>query len=415
MTKPTHQERTELADERSDLPSFPFSRAFPLDPPPEYAQLRAERPVTKARLWDGSTAWIVTRYDDVRDVLSDDRFSNVPSQPGYPKLTPTRDAMLLKEEQTFVRMDPPEHGIFRRMLTKEFMVGRMNALRPDIQRMVDALIDQMIATGRPADLVEALAIPLPSLVISEMLGVPYENHAFFEERSKARLALDVDPEIPVAAGRDVMNYLDELFTKREEDPGAGDDIISRLVIDQIRPGHLQHDEAVRMVELLLRAGHETTSNLIGMGLLSLFEHPEQLALLRADPSLMSGAVEEMLRYTSVVHYIGARAATADVEVGGQTIAAGEGVYALISAANRDGGAFPEPDAFDIRREARHHVAFGYGVHQCLGQTLARAELEIVFATLMRRLPELRLAVPFEDVGYKHNFFVYGVVGLPVTW
>jgi cytochrome P450 len=213
----------------------------------------------------------------------------------------------------------------------------------------------------------------------------------------------------------MREYLDRLITEKLKHPGNRDDLISRLVTSQVVPGHMTREEALATIELLLMGGHETTANMIALGTLSLLTHPEQKDALVADPSLVGNAVEEMLRYHTIVHYNGPRVAMEDVDVNGTLIRKGEGVLALITAANRDPASFADPDAFDIRREARHHVAFSFGIHQCLGQPLAPAELQIVFSTLFQRLPKLRLTVPVDEIKFRYDAFVYGVDALPVTW
>jgi cytochrome P450 len=312
-------------------------------------------------------------------------------------------------------MDSPEHTKYRRMLSKEFMVHHIEAMRPELQQTVDTLLDEFIAKGSPADLFEDFALTVPTTVISRMLGVPYEDRDFFQERSKAKLDLTADPEVPIRAGAEMREYLDRLITEKMVHPGNRSDLISRLVMSQVVPGHMTREEALATIELLLMGGHETTANMIALGTLSLLTNPDQKDALVADPSLVRNTVEEMLRFHTIVHYNGPRVALEDVEVAGTLIKKGEGVLALITAANRDPKAFAEPDKFDIRRPALHHVAFSYGVHQCLGQPLARAELQIVFSTLFQRLPTLRLAVPVEEIKFRYDAFVYGVDTLPVEW
>jgi cytochrome P450 len=392
-----------------------MKRACPMHPPAAYARLRVEEPISKVTLWDGSTAWIITRHREVRQALGDDRFSAVVYRPDFPKLSPTKDALYAHEPPTFFRMDPPEHGVYRSMLAGQFAFGATNAFRPRIQAIVDGLIDDMLAKGPPVDFIKAFASPLPSIVITEMLGVPYEDHAYFEQRTQARLDIRSKQETVLQAGREMLAYLDRLLTQREQDPGQGEDMLSRLVIEQIRPGHLTHEQAVPMAELMLRGGHETTASQIAMGLLTLFQHPDQLRLVQDDRSLVKTAVEEMLRFNTIVQFVGARVALADVEIGGQLIRKGEGIYALISSANRDDTRFPEPDRFDVTRKMNPHLSFGFGTHGCIGQLLARAELQIAFTSLLQRLPGLALAIPLDEVGYKSEFFVYGPHSLPITW
>lgn len=308
-------------------------------------------------------------------------------------------------------MDDPEHARLRRTLTAEFTVRRVNLMRPGITDTVDALLDAMIEQGPPADLVPAFALPLPSLVICRLLGVPYRDHDFFQDRSAESLRLDIPRGEAAAAFGELAAYLDGLVADKERDPT--DDLLGR-VARRVRSGELEHGEAVAMARLLLLAGHETTANMIGLGTFTLLRRPAELARLRADPALVRPAVEELLRYLTIVHRGTQRVAREAVEVGGVTIEAGEGVVVALAAADRDPGAFADPGVFDPARPPGHHVAFGFGAHQCIGQTLARVEMEIAFARLLDRLPGLALACPPGEVRFRDSV-VYGVHALPVTW
>ena len=310
-------------------------------------------------------------------------------------------------------MDPPEHGRFRRMLTKEFMVKKVSDLRPHIQKLCDELIDKALKKGPPCELVEDMFLPLTSQVVSDMLGVPYKDHDFFQEQSRLKVLIDCDPEIPKEASKRILDYLDKLITIKEQNPSL-DDMLGRLIIEQVCPGHLSHRELVVLADLLLMAGHETTANQLALGVYSLLTNPDQLKLVREDPSKMRNAVDEMLRFHSIVHFNGFRTAKEDVEVNGQLVRKGEAVIALVAAANRDPAAFENPDAFDITRKVDHHVAFSYGIHQYLGQPLARAELQMMITRLFERIPTLKFAVPVEEIKAKDHF-VLGLEALPVTW
>ncbi|MGF6444265.1 cytochrome P450 [Paraburkholderia youngii] len=395
-------------------PAFPMPRQCPFVPPAEYRDFQQQPGPVKVQMWDGRDAWLFTRYDDVRAVLGDNRFSGDPHVSGFPSLSPARNAVL-DLEPAFIRMDPPQHGHYRRMLTKEFMIKRVSELRPRIDSIFNRLIDELLEKGPPANLVEDLFLPLTSEVIAGLLDVPASDHGFFQEQSRLKVLLDVDPSIPKAASDRILAYLDRLITERAKDAENRTDLLSRLIVEQVRPGHLTHRELVIMAELLLMAGHETTANQMALGVFSFLTNPDQLSLLRENPSLLRNAVEEMLRFHTIVHYNAFRVATEDVEVAGQMIRKGEGVIALISGANHDATAFEQPDRFDITRKADHHVAFSYGIHQCLGQPLARVELQVVFATLFERMPSLRFAVPLEEIKGKGDHFVQGLEALPVTW
>ncbi|AUT64521.1 cytochrome P450 [Paraburkholderia terrae] len=413
MNKPETTLQCPFATER-----FPWPRdnAAPLAPPHQYATLREQAPVVQVSLWDGSLAWLVTDMEHFREVMTSPHFSASPLTPGFPFVSPSRAAQS-KSYQTFITMDPPEHGQYRRTLTKEFMAKRMQELRPLVQRSLDQLLDDMANQGGPADFIAAVALPLPSLVISLMLGVPYADHDKLQKWSGDRMDLSIAPEALTQSAKSMNEYIDALLREKERDPGDGGDLLSRMAIEWINPGKLSHADAVQMATLLYLAGHETTANQIGLGLLSLFQHPEQRKALTEDSTLVRSAVEEMLRFHSITHMNSNRVATQDVVIGGQLIRKGEGVLALLHGANHDPVAFPEPERFDIRRDTKDqsHVAFSFGIHQCLGQPLARLELQVVFETLFKRFPDLRLAVPEDALQYKDKSFVYGLKALPVIW
>ncbi|MFJ9713947.1 cytochrome P450 [Streptomyces sp. NPDC101234] len=391
---------------------YPMPRAAgcPFDPAPALGAAREEGPLTKVRLWDGKDYWLLTRYADQRAVLLDPRVSAEADRPGYPLQAPSNG----KNNISFIMMDDPEHARLRRMVTAPFAVKRVDAMRPAVQKIVDELIDGMLAGPNPVDLVEAFALPVPSLVICALLGVPYDDHDFFQENSKLLISRDTSVEDRTAAHGRLVEYLDRLMGEKMEQPA--DDLFSGLVA-RVRAGELTRLGAAQMGVLLLLAGHETTANMIALGTLALLEHPEQLALLRDtdDPRAIAAAVEELLRYLSIVHSGRRRAVLADIEVAGQVIRAGEGVIMPGEIANRDPEVFTDPDRLDLTRDARRHVAFGFGVHQCLGQPLARMELQVVYGTLYRRIPTLRLAADIVGLPFKHNGGVYGVYQLPVTW
>ncbi|WP_031510416.1 cytochrome P450 [Streptomyces megasporus] len=404
-------ETSENGESTAEAPEYPMPRArgCPFDPPPELRDLQREGPLTRVRLWDGSTPWLVTRYADQRAVLSDRRVSADMTHPSYPRQAPGGNATL-----SFIGMDDPEHARLRRMVGSAFAVKRVEAMRPMVRRIVDGAVDDLLDGPNPADLVEGFALPVPSLVICELLDVPYADHGFFQSNSKTIINRDTTPAQRDEAFRRLAEYLGGLVASKVENPG--DDLLSRLA-RKVGSGELTIRQATETAVLLLIAGHETTANMIALGTLLLLRHPDQLALLRDsdDPTVATRAVEEMLRYLTITHGGRRRVALEDMEIAGRRVRAGEGLVLPNEIANRDPEAFPDPDRLDITREARHHVAFGFGVHQCLGQPLARLELEVVYRTLYRRAPGLRLATDFENIPFKHDGFVYGVYELPVAW
>ena len=398
-----------LTTPRTEPLAVPASRGrCPFDPPPAYEDARRAAPLTRVRLFDGTPAWMVTRHEDVRAVLGDARFSADALKPGFPFLTEGRK-VLSTVSQSFIRMDDPEHGRLRRMLTGDFMLKRIEALRPEVQRLAEGLLDRMTEGRREADLVAGFALPLPSLVICLLLGVPYDDHEYFQACSRVMLSNQAPPREIEAARLGLLRYMSDLAEQKRRDPDEG--ILSRLAGRE----ELTPDQVASMGLLLLVAGHETTANMTSLSVLALLRNPDQLARLRAEPALLKGAVEELLRYLTIVHSGLGRVATDEVTVAGQEIRAGEGVICMINAANRDEEAFPDGAELDVERAARRHVAFGFGVHQCLGQPLARLELQIALEAVLRRLPGLRLAVPFEQVPFRHDMSIYGVHALQVAW
>ncbi|NLU74308.1 cytochrome P450 [Streptomyces sp. HNM0575] len=393
--------------------TLPAQRTCPFSPPAEYERMREEAPVSRVTMPGGGTAWALTRHEDVRAMLADPRFSSDRTNPGFPAFTEGQQQLAARFRKTLISMDPPEHGPARRMVVGEFTVRRMEALRPRIQEIVDEHVDAMLAGPRPADLVRALSLPVPSLVICELLGVPYADHEFFQARSSLLLRRTEPVPRREQARDELRAYLDELVTAKEQDPT--DDLLGRQVLKQRETGLGDHTDLVSLAVLLLIAGHETTANMISLGTLALLEHPGERARLDEQPESIPVAVEELLRYFSIVDLVTARVATADVEIGGVLIREGEGVLGLGNSANHDPGVYPRPDELDLTRGDRHHVAFGYGAHQCLGQNLARMELQMVFGTLFRRIPDLRLATPAEELPFKDDSNIYGLYELPVTW
>ncbi|MFC0038943.1 cytochrome P450 [Actinomadura rayongensis] len=387
-------------------PPYPQARTCPYDPPPGYRTLPRDEPLVRVTLYDGRAAWLVPHYDDARKLLADPRLSSDRRRDGFPALSRRFEAFRLRPP-AFIGLDPPDHGARRRPLIPDFTVRRVAGMRAEIEAIVAEFLDRMLAAGPPADLVEDFALPVPSMVICRLLGVPYDDHAFFQDASRRLLRSD-DPDVSVAARDELAAYLRALI----EDPERRAGLLGRLAAADDPP---DTDDLVSSAILLLVAGHETTASMIALSVIALLDHPDQMAALRDDPDLMPAAVEELLRYLSIADIAGIRIAREDIEIGGRTIRAGEGVVIPNSLVNRDGDVFADPDVLDVHRSARHHLAFGYGVHQCLGQNLARLELQIALSALIRRVPTLRLEVPRDELPQRGPTTIQGVNALPITW
>ncbi|MFJ7073930.1 cytochrome P450 [Streptomyces sp. NPDC098781] len=392
--------------------AFPQDRTCPYHPPAAYAPLRDTRPLARVKLYDGREIWMVTGHTLARTLLADQRLSTDPTRPEFPTTT-ERVARIRRRKTALLGVDDPEHRVQRRMMIPSFTLKRAAELRPRIQRIVDERLDVMIAQGAPAELVSAFALPVPSMVICALLGVPYADHEFFEGQSR-RLLRGPTADDSMDARARLEAYVDELIDRKQKERQAGDGVLDQLVHERLRDGDLDREELIAMAIILLVAGHETTANMISLGTYTLLQHPDRLAELRADPALLPVAVEELMRMLSIADGM-LRVAVEEIEAGGETIRAGDGVIFSTSVINRDESVYPDPDTLDWHRPARHHVAFGFGIHQCLGQNLARAEMEIALGTLFDRLPTLRLAVPPEEIPFKPGDTIQGMLELPVTW
>ncbi len=401
----------------SEVPDYPMERVggCPFAPPPQVMQLAQARPLSRVKIWDGSTPWLITGYEEARTLFADSRVSVDDRRPGFPHWNEGMLSTVHKRPRSVFTSDAEEHTRFRRMLSKPFTFKRVEGLRPAIQQITDDAIDAMLAGPKPGEIVTALALPVPSLVISQLLGVPYEDAEMFQHHANVGLARYAAAEDTMKGAMSLHKYLAQLVEAKMENPA--EDAVSDLA-ERVKAGELSVKEAAQLGTGLLIAGHETTANMIGLGVLALLEHPDQAAVLRDtdDPNVVANAVEELLRYLSIIQNGQRRVAAEDIEIAGVVIRAGEGIIIDNAPANWDASEFSEPDRLYLHRSgAGQHVAFGYGRHQCVGQQLARAELQIVFHTLLRRVPTLELAVPIEDVPLKHDRLAYGVYELPVTW
>ncbi|HWC83459.1 MAG TPA: cytochrome P450 [Pseudonocardiaceae bacterium] len=397
-------------------PYFPMDREAgrPLDPPAELRSTVTERPVFRVRIWDDSSPWIVTGHAEQRTLLSDPRVSVDDRLPGFPHWNEGIAKMAPHRPDSVFNTDPPTHTRYRRMMTAPFTFKRVQAMRPVVQRITDELLDTMAAAPAPADLVKAVAVPVPTLMICEILGVPYDDHDFFQHHATIGVDKYATEEQAMQSFAAQMQYLVGLVEQRAAEPQ--DDVISDLA-QRVVSEEINSFEAASMGLGLLIAGHETSANMIGLGVLALLQNPDQLAILRDtdDPAVVANAVEELLRYLGIIHNGQRRIAKGDIDIAGQPIKSGEGIIIELASANRDPREFDDPGRLDLNRAARSHHAFGYGIHQCIGQQLARVELQVVFGTIFKRLPNLRLAVPAEEIEFKHDRLAYGVYGLPVSW
>ncbi|OKI01025.1 cytochrome [Streptomyces sp. CB02923] len=387
---------------------------FVADPHPYYAKLRAQGPVHRARVpeFDVMDVWLVVGYEEVRAALADPRLAKDWTRAAVPLLGPGEDAEW--QLMNMLDADPPQHTRLRKLVAREFTSRRVEALRPRIQQITDELLDAMLAApdGR-ADLVDALAFPLPLTVICELLGVPDIEREAFRVWSN-EVVSPTSHEATMTAARDMAAYLDGLIEAKRRSPG--EDLLSALVRTSDEDGdQLSQQELLGMAFLLLVAGHETTVNLISNGVRALLQHPAQLAALRDGFSLLDNAVEEMLRYDGPVENATWRFTTEPVEIGGTVIPAGEVVMVSLAAAGRDAERFEAPDSFDITRETRGHVAFGHGIHFCLGAPLARMEGRIAIRSLLERCPDLALDADNEALSWRPGMTIRGPHHLPVRW
>lgn len=387
-----------------------LGESFTRDPYPVYAELRALGPVHRVLIPEGTPAWLVVGYEAGRELLADQRLSK-----DWRKASPTLGVGKVSSGTSMLGSDAPAHTRLRKLVTREFTPRRMEQLAPRVQALTDEMLDAMLAgPGRAADLVEALSFPLPMAVICELLGVPFLDRRAFRQWSNSAVS-SLDPEERGSATASMTAYIAELIRHKRADPG--DDLMSALIHTADDDGdRLSGDELVGMAWVLLVAGHETTAGLISNAVLALLGHPEQLAALRSDFGLIDNAVEETLRYDGPVETPTYRFTTEPLDVGGTVIpGGGELVLVAMADANRDPARYPDPGRFDIRRDARGHVAFGHGIHYCLGAPLARIEARIAIASLLRRCPGLRLDADPSTLPWRTGMLIRGPLSLPVAW
>ncbi|MFC0106014.1 cytochrome P450 [Kibdelosporangium aridum] len=391
--------------------SYPFGSVSGLEIDPMYGWLRDNEPLARVKLPYGEEGWLLTRYDDVRIALGDARFSLAEAVVrDTPRMGPQRMGAILTD------LDPPEHTRLRRLLAHAFTVRRVEGLRANAARLAGELLDEMEKAGPPADLVTAFAVPLPGLMICELLGVPYDDRDHFQELAAAFMSITaLTDEEKMARLGELAGYLAGLADKRRE--RQEDDLISALVVAQEEGDRLTADELVQLTVLLLGAGYDSTASQIVNSVYALLTFPDQLELLRSRPELMPGAVEELLRWIppQEVADILPRYALQDVELSGGTVRAGEPVLLAKHAANRDPRKFPDPDRLNVTRDAKGQLSFGYGPHHCIGAQLARMDIQVALTALLARLPGLRLAVPADEVEWRTGMALRGPIALPISW
>lgn len=394
-----------------DVRSYPFGPAYRLEIDPRYFWLQDNEPLARVKLPYGDEAWLLTRYDDNRLALGDPRFSLAEAAVrDTPRLQPERVGAILTDQ------DPPEHTRLRRLVAKAFTVRRVAALQERAAQIAGELVDRMVAAGPPVDLVDSFAVPLPGLMVCELVGVPYEDRDGFQDWVGAFMtvtALTVQ-ERYAQIGK-LAAYIAGLAARRRVSPT--DDLLGALVLASEEGDRLTEDEVVQLTLVLLAAGYESTASQLTNFTYALLTHPDQLALLRDRPGLMPGAVEELMRWTPLLVYADTlpRYTLAEVEFSGGTVPAGEPVLLAKHAANRDPRRYPDPDRLDLTRDAQGQLGFGHGPHHCVGAPLARMDLQIGLGTLLDRFPDLRLAVPEDEIEWKSGMAVRGPVALPLAW
>jgi cytochrome P450 len=390
-------------------PALPMDHPNPFDPSPELSRLRLERGLSRLAFPDGHVGWLVTRYDLARAVLSDRRFSSKQELQHLPVPQQRGRREQGYEPGMFPHMDLPEHSRYRRVLAGRFTARRVRPLEPAIGAIVAECLNSMARTGPPADLVAAFAEPIPRLVICELLGVPRADRGILEPEFAALMDLASPHERLAAALGTLSGYLRDLLLRSQAEPAAG------LLSELLAGTDLSVEELTNVGLVLLTAGALPTSRMLALGTFALLSYPRQRALLMSDPAVADSATGELIRYLSVNRFDVRRAALEDVELAGEVIRMGETVVVALAAANRDPSRFPDPDTLDLCRKDSSDLAFGHGIHHCLGQHLAKAELRLGLPQLLRRFPQLALAVPADEVPTLDDSVLYGVRELPVVW
>jgi cytochrome P450 len=389
-----------------DLAAEHLGAEYFADPYSVHVRLRARCPVSPVVLPGGDApAWLITGYAEARAALADPRLHK--SMPGW---APEPGSVFAVLEQHMLNSDPPDHGRLRRLVNKAFTARHVERLRPRISAITAGLLDDLPARSE-VDLLTSFAFPLPITVICELLGIPISERDDFREWSTTVVSNTATPDVMYAHATAMVGYFRALLAAKRREPT--DDLLSALITARDSDDSLSEDELVSMAFLLLVAGHETTVNLIASGVLALLLNPRELDRLRADPSLIGKAVEELLRYTAPVSHATFRCAAEPVEIGGARIGRGDAVFVALSGANRDPARFGDPEGLNLGRDSSGHLAFGHGIHYCVGAPLARLEAEIAFAALLERFGGMRLAVPAESLRWRPSTLIHGLEALPV--
>ncbi|KDN23692.1 cytochrome P450 [Amycolatopsis rifamycinica] len=399
----------------ADTVVFPQDRTCPYQPAPAYLPLAGQKPLAQVALYDGRRVWAITSRDVARRLLIDPRISSDRTNPAWPMMFASIAATVSDAQQkvmkivtALVGVDGAVHNARRKLLIPSFTTRRINALRPRIQAIVDRQLDELVAAGPPADLIAAFAGPVPVTILYRLMGIPDGDHEYFEKTSH-QLAAGPDAN---AAYDELMAYMDRLIAEKRRNPG--DSVLDDLLAERGTEGGVD-EELISTLVLQVAGGHGTTGTMISLSTFVLLQNPERLAELRADPSLLPTAVDELLRVLSIPDGV-SRLAVDDIEVEGATIRKGDGVFFITSLINRDENVHEEPDALGWHRTtARDHVSFGFGAHQCLGQNLARVTMEIALGRLLERLPGLRLAVPAAEIPFNPTAGFQVLTELPVAW
>jgi cytochrome P450 len=394
---------------------FPSARTGPFEAPSAYGRAR-EQGLVEATMYNGCPTWLATRYADVTSILTDRRFSSDVLAPNLPLFSKSR-AQAQTQHIGLRDIDPPEHTRLRRIFAPLFTVRNMQKFRPRLEEFVDTVIQDVLEKGPPSEFCEDFAQRITVWSIVELMGLPHDDERFFHECSQSNLFHTRDANAAERAITQMEAYLESFLAKKEENPVEGEDIVTRLVLDQVIPGHLSRRMATSLLANLVLNGQDTTGNQIVLGVLGLLTYPDQLEKINANPALLSNAIDEMLRFFTIAVAVAPRTALEDLELGGKCVRQGDGVVASVMSANRDPAVFHEPDLFDIERDnLSRHVAFGQGIHSCVGRPLALVELDVVFGRLFKAIPGLKLAVPVSEIrGTGEAAQAYGLLELPLTW